>query len=158
MRLAKNIALFGSPETPYFEKETVDWIYLNTPVVTQQNFFGQTNRYYTCPYCVMDARIQTHQGTLHVKEHTQIDHKKPFSLIVNTNAYDAEINNFIGSGHSPIGATKIDWNDLAQVQVIYNDLDNLWITCTTHNQEKKAKPHFHTKMVMGLGNIVHHKY
>lgn len=154
MKLAKNIMLFGAPETPYFEPDTINRIYASTPTIPQKSYTGRIHDYYRCPYCEMDARVQTNNGALHVREHTQIDHKIPFSRILNTNAYDAYIPQFITAGLAAWGATAVNWNDPAQVQVIYNDLDNLWITCTNHNQEKRAQPHFHQKMVMGIGNLL----
>lgn len=154
MRLAKNIMLYGAPETPYLEAETVNWVYQNAPTVPQRNLSGRVFNYYRCPYCEMDARILTNNGSLHVKEHTQIDHKIPFSRLMNTNSYDAHVAAFITHGFAAWGVTAVDWNDLAQVQLIYNDLDNLWITCTNHNQEKRAQPNFHQGMVMGIGNLL----
>ncbi len=59
MKLAKNVMLYGAPETPYLEPETINWVYQNTPIVPQQSLSGRVLNYYRCPYCEMDARIQT---------------------------------------------------------------------------------------------------
>ncbi|MCQ8897217.1 hypothetical protein NQT62_12305 [Limnobacter humi] len=145
MRLPPNY-YYGSdgPRTPAFfgtTAETVEAKHLHnagTQAVGKQVF-------YRCIYCQHDPRLQSLMPSrgLHPRELMQIDHIVPFSIIQShVTAYYTEddyrqlaLQGFVPN---PDFGMATGWNntDPLQLALLYNDIDNLHLSCTAHNQEK----------------------
>ncbi|HEX4878413.1 MAG TPA: hypothetical protein VFV39_01080 [Limnobacter sp.] len=107
--------------------------------------------FYRCIYCQHDPRLQTlmPQRGLHPRELMQIDHIVPFSVIQgNITAYYTQEDYLQLARHgflpNPDVGKSAGWNnkDLLQLTLLYNDIDNLHLTCTAHNQEKGNTLHY----------------
>jgi hypothetical protein len=157
MRLAKFITNFGVPVTPSFENETELRVEYESEKKIAYDSFGRSVTLYRCKYCVADSTITHDDATWHPGNLMQIDHIRPFATIKNTRQYDHLIVELKRYGIAPIDAVHIDWGDFQQVQIIYNDLDNLQLVCTGHNQHKRANGKYHQERIMSIANLVLHK-
>ncbi len=145
MRLPPNY-YYGSdgPKTPSFfgtTRETVESKQRNNHGI---QIVGDLV-FYQCIYCKHDSRLNPLMPTrgLHPRELMQIDHIIPFSIIqANIARYYSEENYrqlaLQGFVPNPDFGNSAGWNnkDPLQLTLLYNDIDNLHLTCTAHNQEK----------------------
>ncbi|HEX4917382.1 MAG TPA: hypothetical protein VFV43_05750 [Limnobacter sp.] len=79
----------------------------------------------------------------------QIDHIVPFSIVQsNISQYYSEDDYrqlaLLGFVPNPDFAPSSGWNnkDPLQLTLLYNDIDNLHLSCTAHNQEKGNTLHY----------------
>lgn len=102
--------------------------------------------YFHCIYCQLDPRLQglNIHRQYHPESLCQIDHIVPFAVVLqNVHNYytpadyqQLALRGFVanpGLGQAP---ASWDMRNLLQRAVLYNDIDNLHIVCTGHNQEK----------------------
>lgn len=146
MRLPPNYYYGGvGGNSPAFQGTTVDTV---KQKMANNNRVQAINGVvcFHCPYCQVDPTLQG----LHVHrqwhpEHLcQIDHIVPFAVVVgNVGAYYtlADYQVLANHGYVPqpgFGGAGGGWNvnDLLQRTILYNDIDNLHVTCTGHNQQK----------------------
>lgn len=145
MRLPPNY-YYGSDgsKTPSFHgttKETVDQKHKNNG----RYYSPEGCEYYSCIYCENDKRINNlHKDrTLHARPLMQIDHIVPFSIIINNIDKYYSISDYImlsNLGYVPridIGSGGgWDSTNSLHLSLLYNDIDNLHLACTAHNQDK----------------------
>lgn len=102
--------------------------------------------YFRCIYCQLDPRLQgMHPDRqVHPESLCQVDHIVPFAQVLrNVHQYytpnDYQRVVFTGVVPNPtLSRVPVGWNmaDPVQRTILYNDIDNLHIVCTGHNQEK----------------------
>lgn len=159
-------AMHGGPATPTFFPETKQYIYDSAGtryfkmfshnlrlMITIHPLTGQPlwERAFLCPYCVLTKSLNIY----HHKFNCNLDHLDPFAGLMSESNPPSVIITLRGAPNSfqinqlrqrafRVGLledeyeniVRLNWKDKRHRQLIYNDLNNLEITCHGHNRIK----------------------
>lgn len=164
--LSKLEMMRTGPKTPEFYEETKNHIYNsagnnyfqmfshNLPIgIVNHPLTGQPlwERAFLCPYCVLTKSLNIY----HHKFNCNLDHQDAFASLMKE-IKPPTITIMLKGGPSSVmlkqqrqrafsvglkesdyeNVFELDWKDLRHRQLIYNDLNNLEITCHGHNRIK----------------------
>jgi hypothetical protein len=145
----------GAPNTPYFIAATREAVFEQArstvggahpdarEIATKSGMQWQ----YRCVNCV---HVYGDDFAWHFRINVDIDHRDPFAELVS----DGQSGKRPAYPGFPSPGNLVNWWGPADLQAIYNDLDNLHVSCAGHNRTKGNDPSYDTRNRMAIAAVL----